>query len=177
MIKKGKGPADQEQDSERTPQDSDGRTVGGVASCQGNQPIGKRHDPERQGDAGQAMQYRQRIADLPAVDADMRRKRPGAYGHDQASSLRLEINTAAPQFPVPVPRGLRSLPAADFKGPSRPLHRWSVAWVDTLGAMRLFGHVRQIFATSHALKFARKRGRITTRAWVNLRHMPFRTGG
>src|SRR6267154_2676775 len=118
----------------------------------------------------------------------MRGKRPGAYGHGQASSLRLKINTAAPQLPVPVPRGLRSLPAADFKGPSRPLRRWSVARIDTLGlwsggsivvrrllagTMRLFGHVRQIFATSHAPKFARKRGRITTRAGVNLRHAPF----
>jgi hypothetical protein len=42
--------------------------------------------------------------------------------------------------------------------------------------MRLFGHVRQIFATSHAPKFARKRGPITTRAGVNLRTRRFGRG-
>jgi len=42
-----------------------------------------------------------------------------------------------------------------------------------VGGMRLFGHVRQIFATIHAVKFARKQGLITTRTEVNLRHVPF----
>jgi hypothetical protein len=57
------------------------------------------------------------------------------------------------------------LPAADFQGLSRQVHAWPVSRIDTLGvrtggrfvvrrliagAMRLFGHVWQIFATSHA---------------------------
>ena len=111
-----------------------GHGIGMFAAGHRHQPIGQRQQTQGERDAGQAMQDRQAIADLPSIDlldaakADERVRGVGAW---------LKIDAAAAQFPVAEARRLRPLAAAHFSRPG-PMNCRSAGLIARGGFSRLY---------------------------------------
>src|SRR3984957_14005023 len=102
VVQKSKGPADQSQKPRGAREQFYGGAVGLLAAGERHQPEAQGAQTQRQGDPGQSVQNRQAVADLPAIDLQMRRRRAG---HGQKSMQR--------------PRSSQS-PKRVGSGPSRP---------------------------------------------------------
>src|ERR1700689_4117936 len=70
-----KGPAEQNDEPYGTFEKSRGRDIRNRPPRQGHEPIAQGNETQRQRSAGDPMQNRQRVADLPAVDSGVRRSR------------------------------------------------------------------------------------------------------
>jgi len=101
-------PAEQNGEPDRAAEKPRGRDIGFRTARQGHEPIAQGNETQRQRRAGDPVQNRQRVADLPAIDSGVRRGRTGACGH------QLKIDAAATEFPITEARRLRAFASADL---------------------------------------------------------------
>ena len=154
MIQKREGPAEQSTRDRRGSRTARSAPVALLAARERDQPEAEREQSEAQGDAGDPVQDRQGIADLPAIDPEVRRQRPGACGHVLSAMGSVKNQCSGPAAPsrhsasarVLLGRPLRgAAPPAPRAGPSaarkyRSDHRRSATQVKVCQKMRGDNH-------------------------------------
>src|ERR1700688_1429542 len=150
VVHEGKSPTDERDQSERTREQFRGRKIGLLAAGQRYQPIAEREESQRQSNPGQPMQNRQAIADLPSIDAQVRRSWSGACWHNRSVknrySGRAVHNRRSESAPV-----LRAHPPRAARVETR------VAWVLRTVSGWIGGPIRDLLSSSSQAKVCQKK--------------------